>query len=155
VEEDFIDLRSPTGLTRLQLDAGPNHLDGETALMYVRQRHGSGDFNRARRQQQVAFALRSRLLSPDVLPRVPQLYVEMQAAVQTDFTPLDVPALLQAGASIRAENIRGRLVDETLTAFATTPDGKSVLAFDKAAVRAAVEEMFNAPPLEDATIICP
>ncbi len=42
------------------LPAGQNHLNGEQALYYVRSRYSSSDFDRARRQQQVMFAMKKR-----------------------------------------------------------------------------------------------
>jgi LCP family protein required for cell wall assembly len=40
-----------------EIKAGPQHLDGETALKYVRSRHTTSDFGRSARQQQVIQAL--------------------------------------------------------------------------------------------------
>lgn len=42
------------------LPAGNNHLNGETALYYARSRYSSSDFDRARRQQQLMFAMKKR-----------------------------------------------------------------------------------------------
>ena len=57
------------------LSAGKVKLDGQTALAYVRSRQGVGDsdFTRAARQQQLLVALRSKLTSPDMLPKLPTL----------------------------------------------------------------------------------
>jgi len=46
-----------------QLPAGDNHLDGKTALCYVRARYTSSDFDRARRQQQVIQKIKDKALS--------------------------------------------------------------------------------------------
>jgi LCP family protein required for cell wall assembly len=154
LEDDFIDPLSPTGFRRLQVDAGINHMDGETALMYVRQRHNTGDVSRAQRQQRVMFALRERLLSPDVVTRIPQLYAQLQDTIQTDFGTIDLPGLVQAGMNVKPGSIRGRVVDGSMWQFWTTPDGKSVLVFDKDAVRAAVDDLFNAPPIEETEVVC-
>ncbi|NIR66240.1 MAG: LytR family transcriptional regulator, partial [candidate division Zixibacteria bacterium] len=43
--------------------AGTTHMDGDTALWYVRSRKTSSDFDRARRQQEVLKAIFLRLLS--------------------------------------------------------------------------------------------
>lgn len=154
LEDDFIDPTSPTGFRHFQVDAGINHMDGDTALMFVRQRHNTGDISRAQRQQRVVFALREKLLSPDVITKIPQLYGQLQDTVQTDFGPVDVPGLIQIGTRIKPETIRGRVVDGTMWSFWTTPDGKSVLVFDKDKVRAAVDDLFNAPPIQDSQISC-
>lgn len=46
-----------------QLPAGDNHLDGETALCYVRSRSTSNDFERAKRQQEVIKEIKAKALS--------------------------------------------------------------------------------------------
>jgi len=43
------------------LSAGTNHLNGKDALYYARSRFSSNDFDRARRQQEVIFALKDKL----------------------------------------------------------------------------------------------
>ncbi|MBI4674055.1 MAG: LCP family protein [Chloroflexi bacterium] len=154
LEDDFVDATSPTGFRHFQVNAGMQHMDGATALLFVRQRHGSGDISRAQRQQRVVFALREKVLSPDILPKVPQLYDQLQDAVQTDFGTIDLPRLVQIGANVKPGNLRGRVVDETMWHFWMTPDGKSVLVFDKERVRAAVDDLFNAPPIEEGKVVC-
>jgi LCP family protein required for cell wall assembly len=56
----ILDAEYPTenyGVERVYIPAGLQTLDGRTALIYVRTRHGSSDFERSRRQQQVLRAL--------------------------------------------------------------------------------------------------
>jgi LCP family protein required for cell wall assembly len=154
LEDDFIDASSPTGFRHFSVEAGLQHMDGDTALMFVRQRHNTGDVSRALRQQRVVSALRARALSPDIVPKIPALYQQLQDSVQTDFGTIDLPGLIQIGTSLRPESIRGRVIDETMWNFWTTPDGKSVLVFDKDKVRAAVDDLFNAPGIEENRTIC-
>lgn len=154
LEDDFIDSSSPTGFRHFAVNAGVQHMDGDTALMFVRQRHNTGDVSRAQRQQRVVYALRAKILSPGIIPKIPALYQQLQDSVQTDFGTVDLPGLIQIGTNINPANIRGRVIDETMWNFWTTPDGKSVLVFDKNKVRAAVDDLFNAPTIEDAKIIC-
>jgi LCP family protein required for cell wall assembly len=73
----------------LSLPAGPLHLDGETALAFVRSRKGAGDsdYTRARRQQQVLLAIRARLLDPAILPRIPEVLRGLEGLVQTNWSP--------------------------------------------------------------------
>lgn len=155
LEDDFIDSSSPTGFRHFSVLAGMNHMDGETALMFVRQRHNTGDVNRALRQQRVVYALREKILSPNIVTKIPALYQQLQSTVQTDFGTIDLPGLVQIGTSIDPANIRGRVIDETMWEFYNTPDGKSVLRFDKDKVRAAVNDLFNAPPIDAGPVICP
>ena len=48
----------------LDLQPGPAHLDGATALAYSRTRHYDSDYARAARQQQVVLALVRRFFDP-------------------------------------------------------------------------------------------
>ena len=52
------------------LSAGPHHLDGRTALAFVRSRYGAGDndFTRSSRQQQLLVALRAEMTDPANIP---------------------------------------------------------------------------------------
>jgi LCP family protein required for cell wall assembly len=69
------------------LPAGPLHLDGATALKYVRSREGSGDndYTRSGRQQDVLVALEQKMASPAVLPQLPELLGLAGRTIQTDF----------------------------------------------------------------------
>ncbi len=64
VENDIYDNRYPGPNFSYQtfaIEKGPHHLDGATALKYVRVRHiAGGDFGRARRQQQVIESLKNK-----------------------------------------------------------------------------------------------
>lgn len=78
VPSPILDAEYPTenyGVERIYIPAGLQVLDGRTALIYARTRHGSSDFDRSKRQQQVLRALfdqvRSRglLANTTLLPR--------------------------------------------------------------------------------------
>lgn len=86
----------PDGKRGFFMTPGPHHLDGRTALAYVRTRQGPGDndFTRARRQQQVLVALKSRLTDPTLLPQLPTILGAMARTVQTDYPADNVPDLL-------------------------------------------------------------
>ncbi|TMC61337.1 MAG: LytR family transcriptional regulator [Chloroflexi bacterium] len=69
------------------LSAGVHHLDGQSALAYVRSRKGPGDsdFSRARRQQQLLVALARKLSDPKMLPRLPDILTVAGDTVRTNF----------------------------------------------------------------------
>jgi LCP family protein required for cell wall assembly len=75
------------GTAGFTLSAGKHHLDGRTALAYVRSRQGVGDndFNRARRQQQVLLALREQLTKPKNIPQIPGLLDAAGDTIRTNF----------------------------------------------------------------------
>jgi polyisoprenyl-teichoic acid--peptidoglycan teichoic acid transferase len=72
-----------------RLTPGVHHLDGQSALAYVRSRKGVGDsdFSRARRQQQLLVALARKLSDPKMLPRLPDLLNVAKNTVRTNFPP--------------------------------------------------------------------
>jgi LCP family protein required for cell wall assembly len=71
---------------------GQHHIDGETALWIarIRQYH---TFGRAENQNIVMCALRKKLLSPAVLPAIPQLVQDFRRYVQTDLSPEQINQL--------------------------------------------------------------
>ncbi len=120
------------GYDPLHIEAGHHHFDGETALKYARTRHsGHGDFDRARRQQQVALAILEKVKHPDVLARLvaraPKLYETLQASVRTDLKLDQIIALAVLASKVKPEDIRFAVVDESCTLPYTTPDGAMVL----------------------------
>jgi polyisoprenyl-teichoic acid--peptidoglycan teichoic acid transferase len=63
------------GTSGFYLDAGKVKLNGKKALAYARSRQGIGDsdFTRAARQQQILVALRNKLTTPEMLPKLPEI----------------------------------------------------------------------------------
>lgn len=85
-------LRYSDPLQDLHIDipAGEQHLDGETALDFVRYRSDS-DLQRIHRQHQFLRAVVARLFDVDMVVRWPQLIQEAATAIETD---LDVGEML-------------------------------------------------------------
>ncbi|MDQ3492834.1 MAG: LCP family protein, partial [Chloroflexota bacterium] len=70
------------------MDVGPHHLDGETAVKFVRSRRGGGsNEDRSIRQQHVLLALRQKLSDPQMLPRLPEVLDAVAATVRTSLPP--------------------------------------------------------------------
>jgi len=63
---------------------GRQHLDGYEAVAYGRIREGSSDFDRIRRQQQVAEGLVAALSSPASVARLPGVWNAYSDAIDTD-----------------------------------------------------------------------
>jgi LCP family protein required for cell wall assembly len=135
VEEEINDPTYPDeayGYDHLYIPAGMQHLNGEMALKYARTRHSiGGDFDRAKRQQQVLMAMFEQVTRLDLLPqlasRAPELWQTLQGAVETDLTLEQIIALAQLANEVSQEDIRYTVIDEHYTQFWTTPDGQEVL----------------------------
>lgn len=72
--------------TGFYLKAGTYHMDGHTALAFVRSRKGAGDsdFTRADRQQQLLTAIREKLTAGNLLLALPGLLDAVKNTIATD-----------------------------------------------------------------------
>jgi LCP family protein required for cell wall assembly len=84
-----------TGQRGFFLAAGPHHLDGATAMAYIRSRQGQGDsdFTRAARQQQVLTAIVEKLTAGDLLTSLPGLLDAVKGNVATDVPSGRIPSI--------------------------------------------------------------
>lgn len=93
---------------------GTYHMDGFTALCYVRMRKNSGDFDRLRRQQEVVLAVFQRMLTLDGLAKVPELYDQFKGMIETDMSLNDILPLVPLGTKLAADS--GRIQRLAITA---------------------------------------
>ena len=70
----------------IDLYPGEQHMDGKKAIQYVRYRDGEGDIGRIGRQQKFMKAVLAKVISPEILPRLPKLVEEVSSAVKTDMS---------------------------------------------------------------------
>ena len=101
------------------LEAGKQNLNGDAALLYVRSRFSSNDFDRARRQQQVLLAIKDKVLSLGILSdplKVGGIIDVLSKNVKTDVGPWEIPELLKLANKAKTESIIRRV-------FENTPEG--------------------------------
>jgi LCP family protein required for cell wall assembly len=93
---------------RLYIPAGPQHLDGETALEYVRSRHSdlTGDFGRSQRQQSVLLALEKKLNTGNIIGRIPDLATDLQGNVLTDMTVTKITEIANFARGVPHQNTK-------------------------------------------------
>jgi LCP family protein required for cell wall assembly len=65
------------------------HMDGHLALKYARSRMSTSDYARASRQQQVLVALARKVVTPEVVPQLPELLSLAGTTIATDFPMKD------------------------------------------------------------------
>lgn len=118
------------GYDPFYITAGQHHLDGKTALKYARTRHGDSDFERAKRQQQVLYAVRDRVFDLNLLPRLivqaPTLLGSLKDNVYTGMSVEPMIKLAWYLKDIPRENIRTGVIDSKYTITWTTPQGAQV-----------------------------
>ena len=130
------------GVMTVRFPAGEQHLDGVRALQYARTRHGSSDFERARRQQQVVRAALDKVLSAEVLPKLPRLARALSDSVQTNAEPDLILALAGFVRQSQAFTLDNRVIDESLASNYVTNSGAWVLLPDWPGIQALIQEMF-------------
>ncbi|MEX0789039.1 MAG: LCP family protein [Anaerolineales bacterium] len=116
------------GSTRYAYVPGVYHMDGWTALCYVRMRKASSDFDRLRRQQEVVLAIFSRLITLDGLRRVPEMFGQMQGRVQTDVTLSELVEWVPLAERLASDptRIRRFAIDTSMADAWRTPSGAAV-----------------------------
>ncbi len=126
--------------------AGNVHMDGSTALWYVRSRYTTSDFDRTRRQQEVVQALASRLLSLDALEKGDELYDIYSKHVSSDMKWIDIAPLLPVAAQVGdPSNIQHYYIGPGQVIPWTTPGGAQVLLPQEYAVHAVLQQALGIP----------
>jgi len=102
----------------LHFDKGLNHMDGQTALEYVRSRHAvgaeSGDFARSKRQQKVITAFKDKILSPQTLvnpARILSLYEVIKDSIDTDIQQEELDDFIRLSQKMKNVKIQSLSLD--------------------------------------------
>jgi LCP family protein required for cell wall assembly len=131
-EKITIDLLGAGSKTKKKLQPGIQVLPGQYALAYARARYTEGgDFDRARRQQQVIMGIRNRILEFDLLPNLignaPKLYQELSSGIRTNLSLDEIIQLALLAKSVPQEEIKQGVLDKNYVLFAESPDKLSIL----------------------------
>jgi len=121
-----------------RMDAGLHHMDGATALAYVRSRKGAGDndFTRAARQQEVLAAIRARLTAGNLLTGLPALLASVKTTISTDVPSDQIPLLAQAVERANMATAEKAVIQPPLVRPDTGPGGAYILVPDFTAIMA-------------------
>lgn len=121
-----IDLYLPTDVDGRPVDdktedmgyfyAGQRHFNGDQALRFARIRKKYNDFTRMDHQNMVLCALKEKITSPAVLPKIPQIIASFQDSVLTDLSLEQLGQLACLSPYLKRENlIFTSLPDEILS----------------------------------------
>ena len=142
------------GVERLDITAGPQLMDGQTALRFARSRHDTNDYSRAQRQQLVLSALRTRISEGDFLRGLPALVDRVGSAVQTNFDPANILPLAQFGTGIDGDAIRSEVLYPCGGSYphcelqSSGGDGGFYLIPDRAKIRDLAAALFYDPQVK-------
>lgn len=133
----------------MYLEPGVYHMDGATALRYVRTRRNATDFERARRQQQFLKALWNQTRSPDLLLKIPGLWSALQDSYQTDLSLGDVLALAPVALDLQPQRIRSRYISYNHTIDWRNAEGMRVLLPRYDRIQQVVASLYAPPSAGD------
>lgn len=93
------------GHLHIHLKPGPQHLDGEQAMGFVRYRHGDSDFKRSERQHQFLKAIAEQKLKLTNVPQLVRTAPKVLQAIDTDMSWRDAVDLARVLREVRADSL--------------------------------------------------
>ncbi|MBI4279443.1 MAG: LCP family protein [Armatimonadetes bacterium] len=127
----------------INLQPGPQRLDGERALQYVRYRgDGRGDTGRVTRQQLLLRAALAQWRTPATLARLPLLMPTLIGMFRTNLAASEAVHLVGVLRQVSVEEVRVM----TVTGVADTIGGVAYVVADLAEVRQSVRAFLLMPP---------
>lgn len=123
VDRAFEDYNYPTDGFKMQtivFSVGCQKMTGETALKFVRSRHGThgegSDFARAARQQKVILAIKDKIFGLGTLTspqKVYNLYNTLKNHIQTNIELSEIPYFLKLVQNIKKDDIKRLVLDNS------------------------------------------
>jgi len=114
-EQDLFSCR----FKHIHFNKGEQHMDGETALEYVRSRHAEGtegsDFARSKRQEKVISAFRAKLFSAGTLlnpVKITGLINTLQGSIETDINQTQYGYFIGLAQELKGTKIASTVLDE-------------------------------------------
>ncbi len=92
----------------IDLKPGLQHMDGKTAVTYVRYRDEEGDIGRIKRQQKFMQACMDQFTNPSILMKLPTIIQEIMGSVRTD---LSMRQLLEFAGTLKSAQKYGLRTD--------------------------------------------
>ncbi len=133
------------GYDPFYIEAGEHLLDGNTALKYMRSRHGTTDFSRSQRQQQVLLAFRNQLLdrnSAELISLAPTVVDKLRDGFFTSLSTNEIVTLAQVATHLSTRNIRMAVLDYDYVQSQATENQGTVLVIRPEKVSELIAQLF-------------
>lgn len=115
INDPYYPNETDNGYTTFRIDEGPQVMDGEIALKFVRSRKTTSDFDRASRQQQVIQAVREKALSKNILTDtkvLKNLYSAVEKNIDTNISIREMISLARVGKDMNRENVVAKVLHD-------------------------------------------
>jgi len=128
----------------INLKEGLQHLDGKTALQYVRfRRDALSDYARTERQRKFLTAVAEKTLTFSSLMNLPNILKAVDPYVHTNLTPAEVVKLGWLGLDVRKKEVIGVQLPPSNLLREETIGGESVLTINPARLKKYIQEQFE------------
>ncbi|MBR2567241.1 MAG: LCP family protein [Paenibacillus sp.] len=128
----------------IDLKKGLQHMDGRTALQYVRFRHdATSDFTRTQRQRIFMTELAKKMQSTTSLFKIPEILEAIAPYVQTDLSPTQMLKLASLGFDIRAQEIHQQQIPPNHLLTNERVGGAQVLGVNVNKLQAYIQKLFE------------
>ncbi len=121
----------PCRFEHLHFSTGKQHMDGITALKYVRSRHSlqdGTDFGRAQRQRNLIVAVKQKVFSSSFIPEIVPFMTSLGDDLRTDLAPDDVKTFVQNIQTLNNYQIVSlALTDQNYLEDTVASDGQDIL----------------------------
>ncbi len=108
----------PCRYKHIHFDKGLNHMNGETALQFVRSRHAQGDegtdFARSKRQEKVIKAFKDKVFSAQTLinpAKIINLYETLKSSIDTDIKQDEFDDFIRLAEKLRTAQVKTGVLD--------------------------------------------
>ena len=94
----------------IDLQPGMQHMDGKTAVTYVRYRDEEGDIGRIKRQQKFMKAVMDKVVSPGIIPKLPSIVSAVSDSVNTDMSITEILSFLTTLQDAKENGLKSEMV---------------------------------------------
>jgi len=116
--EDQLPTVFPCRYIHLHFNKGLTHMNGETALEFVRSRHASGvegsDFARSKRQEKIIKAFKDKALSAQTIlnpEKIINLYETLKSSIDTDIQQTEFDDFIRLAEKMKNAKIQSAILD--------------------------------------------
>ncbi|WP_409347321.1 LCP family protein [Paenibacillus sp. MBLB4367] len=128
----------------INLKKGLQHMDGKTALQYVRFRHDAlSDFARTERQRKFMTALAERLQTTSSLIKLPRILQSIDPYIETNLSVMDMVKLGSLGFEAKAAGIEGLQVPPQELLEEKQVRGAEVIGVNPAKLQSYIQKKFK------------
>lgn len=127
----------------IDLKKGLQHMDGKTALQYVRFRHdATSDFTRTERQRIFMTELAKKMQSTTSLFKMPDILEAVAPYIETDLSPTQMLKLAALGFDINANEIDKQQIPPNKLLTNELVGSAQVLGVNEAKLQAYIQDLF-------------